>query len=323
MNNIINKDKKRIKKTISVVTPCYNEEGNIYDVYHAIKKIREAHPRYEWEHIFIDNSSVDKSLKLLKEIAHKDKNVKIIVNIRNFGDIKSSVYGYLAAKGDAVIPFFCDLQDPPDLINDFISKWEEGYDAVVGVKTSSKENSLIFFLRKIFYNIIESISETDHIKNFNGFGLFDKSFWNIVRNLNEPHPYFRGMVAEFAPNRIEIEYIQEKRRKGKSKNNLYRLYDSAMLGFVSHSKVPLRLATFTGFLVSFFSIIVAIFYFFYKIILWNSFEMGIPPLIIGIFFFGAVQLIFLGIIGEYVGTILTEIKNRPLVIEKERINFDK
>ncbi len=170
----------------------------------------------------------------------------------------------LLQKAMLLFHFFVDLQDPPDLINDFISKWEEGYDAVVGVKTSSKENSLIFFLRKIFYNIIESISETDHIKNFNGFGLFDKSFWNIVRNLNEPHPYFRGMVAEFAPNRIEIEYIQEKRRKGKSKNNLYRLYDSAMLAFVSHSKVPLRLATFIGFLVSFFSYYCSYILFFYK-----------------------------------------------------------
>ena len=313
---------KGIKKTISVVTPCYNEEDNIYDVYHAIKKIREVHPQYEWEHIFIDNASVDKSLKLLKEIAHKDKNVKIIVNIRNFGHIRSHVYGYLMAKGDAVIAFMCDLQDPPDLINDFINKWEEGYDAVVGVKDSSKENSLIFFLRKMFYNIIESISETDHIKNFTGFGLYDKSILDIIRSLNVQYPYFRGMVAEYAPNRFEISYIQEKRKKGKSKNNLYSLYDSAMQGFVTHSKVPLRIATFTGFLVSFFSIIVALFYFFYKIIFWENFELGIAPLIISIFFFGAIQLIFLGITGEYVGTILTEVKNRPLVIEKERINFD-
>jgi len=315
-------DKKEKRKSISVVTPCFNEEDNIYDVYYAIKKIRDAHSQYDWEHIFIDNSSVDNTLGLLKEIANKDKAVKIIVNIKNFGHIRSHFHGFLAAGGDAFIVFLCDLQDPPELINDFIEKWEEGYKVVVGVKDSSDENPLFFFIRKMFYLIMENISETDHIKNFTGFGLYDRSFLDIIRNLNEPYPYFRGLVAEYGQNRIEIPYNQRKRKKGRSKNNFYTLYDSAMLGFVNHSKVPLRLSTFIGFGSAFVSLFIGFCYLIYKLFFWNSFQVGMAPLIIGLFFFSAVQLFFIGIIGEYVGTILTEVKNRPLVIEKERINFD-
>ena len=323
MSSLLRPDNSKGKgKTISVVTPCYNEEDNIYDVYKAIKEIREIHHQYEWEHIFIDNSSVDKTLDLLKEIAYKDKRVKIIVNIRNFGHIRSHVYGYLAAKGDAVIVFLCDLQDPPELIKDFIKKWEEGYKVVVGVKNKSEENLLMFFLRKTFYKIIKSISETDHILNFTGFGLYDKSFLDIIRKLEDPYPYFRGLVAEYGQNRFEIPYTQRKRKKGKSKNSFYTLYDSAMQGFVNQSKVPLRLATFLGFSISVLSLMIGIAYFMYKLIFFERFEAGIAPLVVGLFFFGAVQLFFIGIIGEYVGSIHTQVLKRPLVIEKERINFE-
>ena len=308
-------------KTISVVTPCYNEEGNIKNVYHAVKEIRENHPQYEWDHIFIDNSSTDNTLKLLKEIAEDDKSVKIIVNIKNFGHITSPYHGYLSSTGDAMVVFLCDLQDPPELISEFIRNWELGYKVVVGVKNKSDENPLMFFLRKTFYKIIKNISETDQILNFTGFGLYDKSFLDIIRKLEDPYPYFRGLVAEYGQNRFEIPYTQRKRKKGKSKNNFYTLYDSAMQGFVNHSKVPLRLATFIGFSVSVLSFVIGIAYFIYKLIFFDRFEAGIAPLVVGLFFFGAVQLFFIGIIGEYVGSIHTQVLKRPLVIEKERINF--
>jgi len=310
------------KKKISVVTPCYNEEENIYDVYNTIKQIRDTYQKYEWEHIFIDNASHDKSLDYLKEIAKKDRRVKIIVNIKNFGHIRSHCHAYFTAEGDAVIPYFCDLQDPPELIHEFVKKWEDGYKIIVATKTSSEENSVIYFLRNLFYTSMDLISETDHIKQFTGFGLFDKSFLDIMRQFNDPYPYFRGLVAEYGTNRFEIPYSQRVRKKGKSKNNFYTLFDSAMQGIVNHSKIPLRLASFIGFGTAILSFLFGLIYFAYKIVYWESFQIGVAPLVIGLFFIGAVQLFFIGIIGEYVGTILTDVKNRPLVIEKERINFD-
>ena len=323
MSSLLRPDNSKGKgKTISVVTPCYNEENNIYDVYKAIKKIRENHPQYEWDHIFIDNSSTDNTLILLKEIAEDDKSVKIIVNIKNFGHITSPYHGYLSSTGDAVVVFLCDLQDPPELISEFIGNWELGYKVVIGVKNKSEENPLMFFLRKTYYKIITSISETDQILNFTGFGLYDKSFLDIIRKLDDPYPYFRGLVAEYGQNRFEIPYTQRKRKKGKSKNSFYTLYDSAMLGFVNYSKLPFRLATFIGFVVSMISLLIGIAYFIYKLLFTSEiFPIGPAPLIVGLIFLGAVQLIFIGIIGEYVGTIHTQVLKRPLVIEKERINF--
>jgi glycosyltransferase involved in cell wall biosynthesis len=315
-------DNSEKRKKVSVVTPCFNEEANIVDVHRAIKEIRDLHPQYDWEHLFIDNASIDQTVPLLKEIAAQDKDVKVIVNIKNFGIIRSPYHGYLSAEGDAVIVYMCDLQDPPELISDFVKKWEEGHKLVVGVKNSSEENPFMFLVRKIFYAIMDRISETDHIKNFTGFGLYDKSLMDILRTLREPYPYFRGLVVEYGENRIEIPYTQRTRKKGKTKNNFYTLYDSAMGGFVANSKVPLRLANFLGFGVAFASLLIAFGYLIYKLVYWDSFQLGAAPLVIGMFFLGAVQLIFIGIIGEYVGAILTEIKNRPLVIEKERINFD-
>ncbi len=309
-------------KLISIVTPCCNEEENIREVYSRVKEIFEGLENYSYEHIFIDNASKDGTVSILKEIAGKDKNVKIIVNARNFGHIRSPYHAILQARGDAVVCIAADLQDPPSMIADFIKKWEEGYKIVVGVKSKSEENPIMFAVRKLYYNLIEKYADTEQIKNFTGFGLYDKEFVDILRNLNEPYPYFRGLITEMGFERAEIEFTQPKRGKGETKNNFYTLYDMAMLGFVNHSKVPLRMATFIGFSVAIFSLLVALAYFTYKLIFWQRFQLGMAPMVIGIFFFAAVQLFFIGIIGEYIGAIYTQVKNRPLVIEKERINFD-
>ena len=307
-------------KLLSIVTPCYNEEKNIENLYNQVRNVLEKLPEYSYEHIFIDNSSVDKTVEILRGIALIDKNVKVIVNIRNFGHIRSPYYGMLNAHGDAVILVVADLQDPPEMIREFVNKWEQGYKIVIGIKTKSEENRMMFLIRKLFYNIITKISSADLIKDFTGFGLYDKKFIEILRKLDEPYPYFRGLIGELGFEKAEIPYTQPRREKGKSKNSFYDLYDMAMLGFVSHSKLPLRLASFIGFGVSILSILVALIYLVYKLLDWNEFQLGIAPLVIGIFFFSGVQLFFLGIIGEYIGAIFTQVKNRPLVVEKERIN---
>jgi glycosyltransferase involved in cell wall biosynthesis len=307
-------------KLLSIVTPCYNEEKNVENLYKQVRNVFEKLPEYSYEHIFIDNSSVDKTVEILRGIALLDKNVKVIVNIRNFGHIRSPYYGMLNAHGDAVILVVADLQDPPEMIRVFVNKWELGYKIVIGIKTKSEENRMMFLIRKLFYNIITKISSADLIKNFTGFGLYDKKFIEVLRNLDEPYPYFRGLIGELGFERAEIPYTQPKREKGKSKNSFYDLYDMAMLGFVNHSKLPLRLASFIGFGVSILSILVALIYLVYKLLDWSDFQLGIAPLVIGIFFFSGVQLFFLGIIGEYIGAIFTQVKKRPLVVEKERIN---
>jgi glycosyltransferase involved in cell wall biosynthesis len=309
-------------KFISIVTGCYNEEENVQELYERVKKVISLFDNYRYEHIFIDNASKDRTVDILRQIAKHDRNVKVIINARNFGHIRSPYYAILQTKGDAVICIVADLQDPPELIPDFIRKWEEGYKIVLGIKIKSKENKLMFLIRRLFYYIMFKIAETEQIKNFTGFGLYDKKFIEILRNLDDPYPYFRGLVSEFGFQRIEIPYTQLIREKGKTKNNFYTLYDVAMLGFINHSKVPLRLASFIGFAVSLISILIAFGYLIYKLVFWYSFQLGMAPLVIGIFFFGGVQLFFLGIIGEYIGSIYTQVKKHPLVIEKERINFD-
>ena len=307
---------------ISVITPCYNEAENVKEVYCQVKRVFADLGNYNYEHIFIDNASKDRTVTILKEIAKEDKNVKIIVNARNFGHIRSPYHAILQAKGDAVIRLVADLQEPPVIIKKFIQKWEEGYKVVIGIKSKSEENPVMFAIRKLYYNLIKKFADTDQIKNFTGFGLYDKEFVDILRRLDEPYPYFRGLITEMGFERAEVEFVQPKRKKGKTKNNFYTLYDMAMLGFVNHSKVPLRMATFIGFSVAIFSLLVALSYFIYKLIFWQSFQVGMAPMVIGVFFFAAVQLFFIGIIGEYIGAIYTQVKNRPLVIEKERINFD-
>ena len=311
-----------MKKLITVFTPCFNEEENIETTYSQVKAVMSELPQYRYEHIFIDNCSKDKTVAKLKAIAVNDKNVKIIVNARNFGAVRSGFHGLIQCNGDAVIGIVADLQDPPIMIKEFISKWEEGYKMVIGVKKTSKENPIMFSIRRLFYNIMSKISETEQISDFTGFGLYDKSFINTIKQLEDPYPYFRGMVAELGVERFEIPYVQEIRKKGKSSYNFYSLYDIAMQGFVNHSKLPLRLASFIGFSVAILNILIAFGYFIYKLLYWQNFSVGIAPLVIGIFFFGGVQLFFLGIIGEYIGAIFTQVKKRPLVIEKERVNFD-
>ncbi len=313
-----------MKKHISVLTPCFNEQGNVGPLSKAVAKVFEKLPQYTYEHIFIDNDSSDDTVKILREIAQNDSNVKVILNARNFGHIRSPFYGMLQCKGDAVISLVSDFQDPPELIEDFLKKWEEGYKIVIGVKNKSKENPLMFAVRKFFYNLLSKASEGNGespVKNFTGFGLYDQQFISVLRTLDDPYPYFRGLITELGFNRYEIPYTQPQRASGETKNNFFTLYDMAMLGFTNHSKLPLRLSAFIGFFSAVISFLVALGYFVYKLIFWDNFQVGMAPLVIGVFFFSSVQLFFIGIIGEYIGAIHTQIRKRPLVIEKERINF--
>jgi len=309
-------------KRISVVTACFNEEENVKEVYEQVKAVFIDLPQYEYEHIFIDNASKDRTVTILKEIAQKDRRVKIIVNTRNFGHIRSPYHALMQAKGDAVISIVADLQDPPVMIKEFIKKWEEGYKIVIGVKTQSEESPFFFAIRKAYYNLIGRLSEVELIKNFTGFGLYDQIVIETLRGIEDPYPYFRGLICDIGFERAVIEYVQPSRKRGFTKNNFYALYDMAMLGITNHSKVPLRLATMTGFIVALMSLLVALGYFGYKLIFWENFQVGMAPLVIGLFFFSSIQLIFIGIIGEYIGAIHTQVLKRPLVIEKERINFD-
>ena len=293
------------------------------ELYKQVKAQFEAlKDKYTYEHIFIDNASQDKTVEILKGIAAKDKNVKIIVNASNFGHIRSPFHGLKQCYGDAVMLMVADLQDPPELIPEFLTKWEEGHKVVVGVKNKSKENPIMYGIRKLFYTMVRKMSETPMIDNFTGFGLYDKSFVDLLRATEDPYPYMRGFVAEYGGDIATVYFTQPKREHGKTSNNFYKLYDMAMLGFVNHSKVPLRLAVFIGFAIAALSLAVALFYFIYKLCYWDSFQVGNAPLVIGLFFFSAVQLIFIGILGEYIGAIHTQVRKRPLVIEKERINFE-
>lgn len=309
-------------KRISVVTPCYNEEENVGLLYEKVKEIMDKLQGYAYEHIFIDNASTDKTVSILKEIAARDRRVKIIVNARNFGHIRSPYYALLQATGDAVISVVADLQDPPELIPEFIKKWEAGYKIVIGVKKNSEESPLFFAVRKMYYNLVSKLSEIKLVKNFTGFGLYDQKIIEILRKINDPYPYFRGLICDIGFERAEIEYIQPARKRGFTKNNFYTLYDIGMLGITNHSKVPLRLAAMLGFGVAILSLLVAFIYFIYKLVFWSSFNLGTAPLVIGLFFFSSVQLFFSGILGEYIGAIHTQVLNRPLVVEKERVNFE-
>ncbi|MDR7091072.1 MULTISPECIES: glycosyltransferase family 2 protein [Cellvibrio] len=308
-------------KLISVVTPCYNEEDNVQECVKLIQSVFSHYDNYTYEHIFIDNASTDKTLDILRDIASTDKHVKVIANSRNFGHIRSPYHGLLQAHGDAVILFVADLQDPASLIPEFIKKWEEGFQTVVGTKRSSEESSVMFTIRKLYYKTVNRLSNIDLIDNFTGFGLYDKEVIDHLRSINDPYPYFRGLIAEIGLRIHQIPYDQPVRVRGITKNNFFTLYDIGMLGIISHSQVPLRIATMAGFLLSFISIFIAAIYFLLKLIFWNSFSLGMAPVVIGIFFFASVQLFFVGILGEYLGSIHIYSKRRPLVIEKERINF--
>ena len=307
-------------KKISIVTPCYNEEENVQELYDRIKKAMEGLD-YEYEHVFIDNASTDRTVEILRELATQDQRVKAILNTRNFGHIRSPYHGLLQASGDAVITLASDLQDPPERIPEFIKKWEEGYKVVVGVKTKSQESGFFYILRTLYYRVLRKLTDVGLIEHFTGFGLYDRQVVEILRQFNDPYPYFRGLIADIGFPLARIEFTQPRRKRGISKNNFYTLYDMAMLGMISYTKVPLRLAAMFGFFSAAVSFLIGMAYLIYKLVDWPNFSLGLAPVIIGLFFLGSVQLLFLGIAGEYIGAIYTQVMHRPLVIEKERSNF--
>lgn len=309
-------------KKITVVTPCYNEEDNVEEVYAQTRAVFGEIEGVSYEHLFIDNCSTDRTEALLRKLAAADPKVKVILNARNFGHIRSPYYGLLQATGDAAILLVADLQDPPALMKDFVAHWLDGEKIVVGVKPSSEESSLMFSLRRLYYRTVTKIADVKLIQNFTGFGLYDHKVLEVLRRIDDPYPYLRGLVSEVGYEAVQIPYNQPRRLRGITKNNFYTLYDIAMLGITSHSRVPLRLATMIGFALSGLSLLVSLVYLLLKLLFWNQFSMGTAPVLIGVFFLASVQLFFIGLLGEYVGAILTHVMKRPLVVERERINFD-
>ena len=310
-----------MKKKISIITPTYNEQDNIKKLCEEISK-EMSQTNYDYEHIVIDNSSEDSTIQILKDLAKINPKLKIIINARNFGHIRSPMHAILQASGDAVILLASDFQDPIYLITKYIQEWEKGSDVVMGQKNTSDENFFKSLIRKIFYKLITLISETQLPLNVTGAGLFDKKIIDKLRIINDPYPYFRGMISEVTKDIKFVTFHQPLRFKGKTKNNFFTLYDIAILGVIKHSKLPLRAMTFIGFCVSVLSFFISLIYFFYKIIFWSSFELGMAPLLIGFFFISSIQIILLGLVGEYVINILIHTRQLPLVVEKERINFN-
>ena len=309
-------------KKLSVITPCYNEQDNVLELYERIRATLKDLP-YEYEHIFIDNCSTDLTVEVIRSIALKDSRVKAILNTRNFGHIRSPFYGVLQGTGDAVIAMASDLQDPPEKIADFVRKWEEGFKVVIGVKTKSEESGVFYSIRGLYYRVLKRMSDVELIEHFTGFGLYDQKVISIMRSIQDSYPYVRGLVSEIGFPIARIEFTQPARQRGITKNNLFSLYDLAMLGITSYTKIPIRIVALFGFLSAGISFLLAIFYFVYKLLNWQSFSLGLAPIVIGLFFFASIQLIFLGVIGEYIGAICTQVLRRPLVVEKERINFDR
>jgi len=307
-------------KTICVITNSFNEKGNLKELHRRFSKVFES-LNYNYNLLIVDNSSTDGSIKEIEEICLEDKRVKAIINSRNFGHIRSPFYGFTQAEGDAIFTIVSDLQVRPEIIIDFIRKWEEGNDAVIGIRENNLDSFVIGILRNIFYYLMNKLSETPLRKNFIGIGLYSSQFAEAIKKMHDPYPYFRGMIFEVGMKIAEVKYKHYGRTRGVTKNNFLTLYDLAMLGICTHSKIPLRLMTIIGFITSIFSLIIAFIYLIYKLTYWDQFEIGIAPLVISLFFFGSIQLIFLGIIGEYVGFIFTKVENRPLVTEMRRINF--
>ena len=308
---------------LTILTPCFNEEGNVREVYQQVKAAMQTVPDYDYEHLFIDNASTDATVAILRELAAADKRVKVILNTRNFGQVRSPYHAFLQARGDAVMTCVADLQDPPQLIPQFVRKWEEGYKVVIGVKQGTRESWLMRRTRRFYYWLVARLStDVELVHNFTGFGLYDREVVEQFRGTDEQYPYFRGLVCDFGYERAEIPFVQPARTRGVTKNNFFSLYDIAMLGITNHSKVPLRIATMAGFAISILSLLVALGYLVAKLMYWNELQMGTAPLLMGIYFFGAVQLFFIGLLGEYIGAINTQVHKRPLVVEKERINFE-
>ena len=305
------------------MTPCYNEELNVEVLYERVRTVFERLGRNSYEHVFIDNASTDGTLDRLRNLAERDKRVKVIVNTRNFGHIRSPYHALLQCRGDAVIVIASDLQDPPELIPEFVEKWEAGCKVVLGVKATSEDPALMFAIRRLYYALIDRLSDEPQVRDSTGFGLYDQSFVQVLRGLADPYPYFRGIVTELGFSYATVPYAQQRRAKGVTKNNWYTLYDIGIQGIMNHSKIPLRLATMLGLASAGLSLVAAVAYLVMKLVFWYDLPIGIAPIIIGMFFVASVQLLFLGVLGEYVGSIYTQVRNRPLVVERERINFEK
>ncbi len=312
------------RKKISVMIPCYNEEENARPIYEAVKNELVTNlPQYDYEILFIDNKSKDNTRSIIREICKEDKNVRAIFNCRNFGQFNSPYYGIINTSGDCCVTICADFQDPVELIPKFVAEWEKGYKVVIGVKTQSKESKIMYAMRSVYYKLIKKMSDVEQIEHFTGFGLYDKSFVKTLRELDDPQPFIRGIVAELGPERKEIEYTQPQRRAGKTHNNFYSLYDAAMLSFTSYTKIGLRLAVFAGAGFSIIGFIIALIYLILKLINWYDFPAGTVPILIGVFLMSSIQLFFIGLLGEYIMNINRRVMKRPLVVEEERLNFDK
>jgi glycosyltransferase involved in cell wall biosynthesis len=310
-------------KKITVMTPCFNEESGISDCYFKVKDFFEnSLPSYNYEHLFIDNCSTDNTVEILRSLAKSDKRLKVIVNSRNFGPNQSPYYAILQSEGDAVIPFVADLQMPVESILDFVKLWEAGYDMVMGLRVGMSESMWLRWSRDTYYNVMGLLSNFDHYHGFIGFGLFDRKTVEAMKKINTPNPYFRTIVSEIGFKKAFVEYHQPPRSSGKSRLKFSDLLDYAVLGVVSSSKKPLRFMTVMGLIAAGFSFLGALIYFIFKLLFWNTFAIGLAPVLIGMFFLGAIQIFCLGLLGEYVGVIFDYVRDRPLVIEKERINFD-
>ena len=308
-------------RTISIVSGCYNEEDNLKELFSRVWAVAAKHPEYTWEYVVIDNCSTDRSPEILREAAAKEPRLKVIFNVRNFGHIRSPYHAMLQANGDAVIFLASDLQDPPEFIEQFLSKWEAGWKVVAAIKNQSEESALFFAARRLYYQIIARLADVDLLRNFTGFGLYDRAVIELMRASEDPYPYHRGQISEFGFPVARIPFVQPRRKRGFSKNNIYTLFDIAMLGFTNHTKVPLRLASIAGFLMAMLCLLVSLSYLAYKMFNWESFSLGTAPVVVGLFFIGSVQLFFIGVIGEYIGAIHTKVTKRPLVVERERLNF--
>ena len=311
-------------KKISILIATYNEEGNVRPLANELVSIFENQlSEYDYEIIFIDNHSTDGTRAELRKLCEENKRIKAIFNARNFGQLRSPFYGLKQTTGDCTIKLVADFQDPPEMIVDFVREWEKGTKIVIGVKKTSKENPLMYFIRTCYYKTVKAISDINHIEHFTGFGLYDRAFIDVLRELQDPLPYLRGIIAELGFDYVAIPYEQQKRKSGKSKNNFYTLFDIGMLGITSYSKVPLRIATLAGFSLSGLSFLIGIVYLIMKLVFWDIFRAGMAPMLIGMFFLGSVQILFVGLLGEYISNINIRVMNRPLVVEEERINFQE
>ena len=311
-------------KKISVLIPCYNEEENVVPLSEAIiEQFEKFLPQYDYEIVFIDNDSKDSTRAKLTGLCANNKKIKAIFNAKNFGQFNSPYYGILQTTGDCTISMCCDFQDPVELIPRLVHEWEQGYKIVCPIKTKSRENPIMRFLRSIYYKLIKKMSDVEQIEHFTGTGLYDKDFVEVLRNLKDPTPFLRGIVAELGFKRKDIPYEQQKRRAGKTSNNWYRLYDAAMLSFTAYTKVGMRICTISGFLISFISIMIGLVFLVMKLVNWDKFDVGSAPLLIGMFVLGGLQLFFIGFLGEYMMSINQRVMNRPLVIEEKRLNFDE